>query len=103
MNELPEISVLRSKNAGPFVLTFDIVLRTQQAFERVQSILTSDAVARAYSTDPKNVISTGALPAQRAIKISIRRRHPAGHPGDPDCYGMNQEEPLANLLRTESN
>jgi hypothetical protein len=32
------------------------------------------------------------------MKASFKRRLPCGHPGDPDCYGMNQEQPLARLL-----
>jgi hypothetical protein len=99
MAVLDRISVLRSKNAGPFVLTFDIVLREEAEFERVRSALSREAVARAYAIQPEDVISISGAPALLALKVSIRRRHPAGHAGDSDCYGMNQEEPLARLLQ----
>lgn len=99
MTILERVSVLRSKNAGPFVLTFDIVLQTQDDFERIRSALTQEQMARAYVIPKEDVLSINTTPALHAIKVCIRRRHPAGHPGDSDCYGMNQEEPLAELLR----
>lgn len=100
MTILERVSVLRSKNAGPLVLTFDIVLRRHDDFERIRSALTQQQVARAYAIPEEDVLSINATPALRAIKVCIRRRRPAGHPGDSDCYGMNQEEPLAEVLRS---
>lgn len=95
---IERIRVLRSKNAGPFALTFDIVLRGREDFERVVAGLRPELVARAYAIDPDRILGTETLETLRAIKISIQRRVPAGHPGDGDCYGMNQEEPLARLV-----
>lgn len=82
------------------MLTFDIVLREEAEFERIRSALSREAVACAYAIQPEDVMSLSAVPALLALKVSIRRRHPAGHPGDSDCYGMNQEEPLARLLQS---
>jgi hypothetical protein len=90
--------VLRSKNAGPFALTFDIVLRDEADFARLSAALTPAAVAAAYGVDPEAASAPTVIPTLRAIKLSIRRSLPAGHPGDSDCYGMNQEEPLGRLL-----
>lgn len=95
---IDRIRVLRSKNAGPFALTFDIVLRSREDFERVVAGLLPELVARAYAIDPDRILGIAALDTLQAIKISIQRRVPAGHPGDGDCYGMNQEEPLARLV-----
>lgn len=92
------IRVLRSKNAGPYTITFDIVLRDDSDFDNVRSNLSGDDVARAYAIPVTDVLGTDALPALHALKISIRRRTPSGHPGDSDCYGMNQEEPLARVV-----
>lgn len=49
---IERIRVLRSKNAGPFALTFDIVLRGREDFERVVAGLRPELVARAYAIDP---------------------------------------------------
>lgn len=96
---LDRVHVLRSKNAGPFTLTFDIVLDNADDFARVLGGLDRETVARAYAVPPEDVTAISSLARLNAVKICIRRRRPAGHPGDPDCYGMNQEEPLARLLR----
>jgi hypothetical protein len=90
--------VLRSKNAGPYFLTLDMVFREQPDFERVTSALRPADVASAYGVAPEAVTELSSLASLRAIKISLLRRTPAGHPGCSDCYGMNQEEPLARLL-----
>ena len=95
---LDRIRVLRSKNAGPFAWTFDVVFRDRDDFAKVLRALTPAAVARAYAVPVADVLSTNTIESLKAIKVSLRRPRPAGHPGDSDCYGMNQEEPLARLL-----
>lgn len=95
---MDRVRVLRSKNAGPYALTFDIVLREQADFERIASGLKAEKVASAYRIPVEGVLGTGRIDELRAFKISIMRRVPAGHIGDSDCYGMNQEQPLARLV-----
>ncbi len=90
--------VLRSKNIGPWFLTFDIVLLEQDDFAKIVDRLTAADLATAYGVTPENVTKPSSQPELRAIKVSILRRIPAGHPGCSDYYGMNQEEPLARLL-----
>lgn len=95
---MDRVRVLRSKNAGPYALTFDIVLREQADFERIAASLKAETVASAYRIPVENVLGTGRIDELRAFKISIMRRVPAGHIGDSDCYGMNQEQPLTRLV-----
>jgi hypothetical protein len=95
---LERVRVLRSKNAGPFALTFDIVLRDRADFDQVKQNLSANAVARAYAIDPCDVLGETTIERLNAVKVSIRRPLAAGHPGDSDCYGMNQEEPLVRLV-----
>src|SRR5690606_1438957 len=96
---LDRVRVLRSKNAGPYVVTLDIVLKEQSDFEALRRGLSADLVAEAYSIDAARVESFDFFDELLAAKISIKRRKPCGHPGDPDCYAMNQEQPLAWLLQ----
>ncbi|MBM3733733.1 MAG: DUF4387 domain-containing protein [Rhodospirillales bacterium] len=93
------IKVLRSKNAGPYALTFDVVFRDPADFRAFAARVRPDDVARAYGRPVTDVISTETIEALNAFKVSLVRDQPAGHPGDSDCYGMNQEEPLARLVR----
>lgn len=90
--------VLRSKNAGPFVITLDVIFGTQADFESVRSKIEAARLAEAYAVPVEDVVGIDFVPALKAMKASFKRRLPCGHPGDPDCYGMNQEQPLARLL-----
>jgi len=90
--------VLRSKNAGPFVITLDVIFGTQADFDAVRGSIDVALIAEAYAIPVGDVIGIDFVPELKAMKASYRRRRPCGHPGDPDCYGMNQEQPLARLL-----
>ena len=90
--------VLRSKNAGPFVITLDVIFGTQADFQRVRSKIEAAGLAEAYAVPVEDVVGIDFVPELKAMKASFKRRLPCGHPGDPDCYGMNQEQPLARLL-----
>ncbi len=98
MSIVDRLTVLRSKNAGPFALTFDILFDDPNDFARVREALDVAGVARAFAIPVGDVIGISHYPPLMATKVSIRRRIPAGEPGDSDCYGMNQEQPLAWLL-----
>jgi hypothetical protein len=91
--------VLRSKNAGPFVITLDVIFGTQSDFETIRGAISPAFLAAAYAVREDDVVGIGFVRELRAMKASFRRRLPCGHPGDADCYGMNQEQPLAALLR----
>lgn len=97
-NVIDRIRVLRSKNAGPFVVTFDVVFDESVDYESVKRRLTTEKIAAAFRTAKENVVSFDFFDELYAAKISLKRRLPCGHPGDPDCYAMNQEQPLARLL-----
>jgi hypothetical protein len=90
--------VIRSKNAGPLVISFDLLFKDQQAFaEAVRSPnLTAGALASIFnrSTDDLVVIH---YPAAHAIKISMPRLIVSGSPGDGDVYGSQQHAPLLGL------
>jgi hypothetical protein len=92
-------SLIRSKNAGPFVLTFDLVFSSDAAYERVRrnNPLTPELVARMYRVREDEVrifLCDGA----RAMKISMPRPVVQGDPGDGDCYGGQQYAPLLGVL-----
>ena len=92
------VKVLRSKNAGPFVLTLDVIFGERADFQVTRQSITAARVAQAFAIEEGDVIGIDFVDQLNAMKVSIRRRRPCGHPGDPDCYGMNQEQPLALLL-----
>jgi len=88
--------VIRSKNAGPTVLTVDVLFADAQGFERGAAALTVAAVARCYGRDVADV-RIMAVPSAHAVKIVLPRAVPAGAPGDRDAYGAQQHAPLLDL------
>lgn len=89
--------IIRSKNAGPFILTLDVVLPDEKCLEEVAKQLTPESIARAYGIPMNHVIGVVVYKPALAIKINLRRRRPAGEPGDSDVYGAQQHIPLAEM------
>ena len=89
---------LRSKNAGAFVLTVDIMLKTKAAYERViQSYkMSPENIGALYKIDPKHVMVIG-YPQVNAIKVSMPRLFGSGDIQDSDVYGAQQHVPLMQL------
>ena len=98
MSVASRAKVLRSKNAGPFVITLDVIFGSQADFESVRATIGAAGLAEAYAIPLADVVGIDFVPELKAMKASFKRRLPCGHPGDPDCYGMSQEQPLAHLL-----
>lgn len=90
--------VVRSKNAGPLHLTFDIMLESHDDYERCLAApgLKAVPVARIYGVSPNAVIIT-PYPSALAIKITLPRQEAAGSPGDRDVYGAQQHAPLLEV------
>lgn len=93
-------AVLRSKNAGPLYVTFDIIFEDLATYRRVveSAVLTPDLVGELYAMAPSEV-QIVTFEAANAIKITIPRNGPtSGAPGDRDVYGAQQHVPLIDIL-----
>jgi hypothetical protein len=91
--------VLRSKNAGPLLITFDVILPDRATYRRVidSEVLQPALIGQLYDLDPADVQIT-PFEAANAIKITIPRRGPtSGAPGDRDVYGAQQHAPLLDI------
>jgi hypothetical protein len=88
--------VIRSKNAGPTLLTVDVLFADAPGFVRGAAALTVAAVARCYGRTPSDV-RVLAVPSANAVKIVLPRPVPAGAPSDRDVYGAQQHAPLVDL------
>jgi len=92
--------VLRSKNAGPLLITFDVILPDHATYRRVvdSEVLTPELIGSLYDLPPEDV-QIMPFEAANAIKITIPRRGPtSGAPGDRDVYGAQQHVPLIGIL-----
>lgn len=88
--------IIRSKNAGPTLLTLDVLFEDAEGFELGVAALTTDTVASLYHRHVSEV-SIIPYPVAIAVKITIPRAVNAGAPGDRDCYGAQQHGPLLSV------
>ncbi|MCL2368862.1 MAG: DUF4387 domain-containing protein [Oscillospiraceae bacterium] len=91
--------IIRSKNAGPYELTFDIIFKTQEWYEKVcqAGVINADLICALYKIPPSDIISIVEFTPAKAIKATIRRPIPSGSLGETDVYGAQQHAPLLDL------
>lgn len=90
--------VCKSKNAGPFELTIDVVFDDPALYERVKAtgVLNAELFARLYSVSVNRVLFT-PYDAASAFKATLPRLVPSGDIGDTDVYGCQQHAPLLDV------
>ena len=99
MTQLAELArLIRSKNAGPFELTFDIMFDDALTYERVKrsGALSQEIVAKIYAL-PVNDVKFFFCDHARAIKATIPRPYFQGDPRDSDSHGGQQYAPLMDI------
>jgi hypothetical protein len=91
-------SLIRSKNAGPFVLTFDLMFSSKEFYERAKRTraLTAQHMVEFYGVNGGDVTLV-YHDAALAIKASIPRPVIQSAKGDGDCYGGQQYVPLLTI------
>ncbi|MBX5445692.1 DUF4387 domain-containing protein [Sphaerobacter sp.] len=92
-------TTIRSKNAGVDHVTFDIIFREPRYYEAAKrsEALTPQRIAELYRIPVEDVVSFVAFDPAQAIKFTIRRRRPAGSPGEPDTFGSQMYPPLFGI------
>lgn len=90
--------VCKSKNAGPFDLTIDVVFDDPRLFARVKAtgVLCPDLFARLYGVSAGEILFT-VYDAGCAFKATLPRLVSAGDVGDTDVYGAQQHAPLLDV------
>ena len=92
--------VIRSKNAGPFEVTFDIIFNDEEslAYAKRSPQLTAENIAMLYQIDVKDVITCQFFEPAYAFKATIPRPWPAGAFGDRDIHCSQQHTPLLDMM-----
>jgi hypothetical protein len=90
----------RSKNAGPFVISLDLVFPDRETFEAVRDsgAVSRESIAALYALPPERVSDVIEYPAANALKINVTRERPAGSVGETDLYGSQFGSLLDALL-----
>jgi len=92
-------STIRSKNAGVDHITFDVICRDRENFERVRDsgALNRSLVARLFGIEEGRVTDFVVFEPANAIKFTIRRLRPSGSMGESDLFGAQQYAPLFDV------
>lgn len=90
--------VIRSKNAGPFQLTIDIMFPNRRIYEEVKKsgVVNAQLFADLYRVPVEQVTFTEYDEAM-ALKGTIPRAIGSGDFGDTDVYGAQQHAPLLDV------
>lgn len=100
MKKLCELAkTIRSKNAGPDRITFDVIFRESESYELVKSsrVLNRDFIAKLYSVPVQRICEFVEYDPAMAIKFTIARSRPSGSPGESDVFGCQQYPPLLDV------
>ena len=88
------VSVLRSKNAGVWHITIDIVFKDEEVYKRAKLKLNEDFFKRLYNRDDLRYFECDGI---NTLKVSFLRDSAAGSLTDTDCLGANFYIPLLDV------
>lgn len=93
-------SVIRSKNSGPYELTFDIIFKSKEIYKKVKEnkVISSDLICKLYNISIDKIINIVEFDPANAIKITIIRPIVSGDIGETDIYGAQQHAPLLDIF-----
>ena len=88
--------ILRSKNAGPLFITFDLIFHSNEDMQYVAQRLKKEDIAAAYdvAVEKIDIIVYGVV---NSIKITFPRKNISGSLNDCDIYGCQQHVSLASI------
>ena len=91
-------TIIRSKNAGAFQLTLDIIFDDQETYQKVKNtgIINKKLFSKLYQV-PESEVEFVEYDQAYAFKGTIPRWHGSGDIGDSDIYGAQQHAPLLDV------
>ncbi len=91
-------ALIRSKNAGPFIMTFDIMFDDPEKYQHVKKsgVLTPELFSNLYKT-PLGEVHFVIYDDAMAFKVSIPRPIPSGDLGCTDMHAGQQYAPLLDI------
>jgi|SRR5712692_704619 len=93
-------SVIRSKNAGPYELTLDIIFKERSWYEKVKAAnaINRRLISQLYRVAESDIYHIIAFDPASAIKITLKRPLVSGDIGETDVYGAQQHAPLLDVV-----
>ncbi len=92
-------SVIRSKNAGPFEVTLDIIFNDKQTYEKVKAtgVISKKLIAKLYGVSEDEITEFVYYDAANAVKATLVRPRPQGSVGETDMHAAQQHVPLLEI------
>jgi len=92
-------AVIRSKNAGPFEVTYDVMFTDVGTYAQVRDsgVLTRERLAELYRLDDGDITYCGFFEPALAFKFTHLRRGAQGGIAERDTFGAQQHAPLLDL------
>jgi len=91
--------VIRSKNSGPFELTFDVIFADKAPYEctKASGVLTRELICKLYGVPNEDIVSFMFFEPALAFKFTLRRGWAQGSIGERDTFGAQQHAPLLDI------
>ncbi len=91
--------VIRSKNAGPFEITFDVIFSDPDVYARVRNsgALSRERVRELYRVPDADITCCMFFEPALAFKFTLIRRGDQGGVGERDTFGAQQHAPLLDI------
>ena len=91
--------MIRSKNSGPFEITFDVMFDDAATYERVKGsgVLTKALVCKTYGVAPEDIVAFIFFDPALAFKFPLRRGWAQGSINERDTFGAAQHAPLFDI------
>lgn len=100
MTTLAELAaVIRSKNAGPYEITFDVLFDDEATYAHVRSagVLTLATVTSLFQVPADEVVYCDWFAPALAFKCTVIRHGDQGGVGERDTFGAQQHAPLLGV------
>lgn len=91
--------VIRSKNSGPFEITFDVMFADAARYHRVaqSGVLTRELVCRLYGVRDEDIVALLFFEPALAFKFTLKRGWAQGSINERDTFGAQQHAPLMTI------
>lgn len=87
---------VRSKNAGPFWVTFEVFMPDEEQYRLAEELVTAEVISQLYRV-PAEDVQIFALPNLHVVKVSFPRQVSQGSLRDHDMHSGQQHVVLASL------
>ena len=92
--------VIRSKNSGPFEITFDVSFDDIDAYHRVKAsgVMDQARMEHPYGVPEGDVVACMSLDPTMAFEMTLRRRWAQGSGCERDTIGAEQHAPFLEIV-----